>query len=179
MHPALERFLERFRPVSEALLDSWFVVDAERNLVEYNRAFFSLLPRSVARGIKGKKCFEVLELEICQDRCVAEQCWRDGRHVRLDGIAGRPAQTDEPLRFVVSAIPILDDDGRIVGALEIQRNVTDESTVQTKYKEILDQEALERERLVGQIKTRTRELMDANRALLRAQRELLASRRGD
>ena len=178
MHPALERFLERFRPVSEALLDSWFVVDAERNLVEYNRAFYALLPRAVARNLKGRKCHEVLELEICGDRCIAEQCWRDGQKVRLDGIGGRPAQSEEPMRFVLSAIPILDDDGQIVGALEIQRNVTDEAQVQSKYKEILDQEAQERRRLEDQIRSRTRELLEANKALITAQRDLLACKGG-
>ena len=65
--------------MAESIIDSWFIVDAERNVVEFNRAFYSLLPKAVARSLKQKKCFEVLELEICKDRCIAEQCWRDYR----------------------------------------------------------------------------------------------------
>ena len=43
----------------------------------------------------------------------------------------------------------LDEAGNPVGALEIQRNVTDEAVVQVKYQEMLDNEARERERLAG------------------------------
>lgn len=178
MHPALERFIAQFKPTSEALIDSWFIVDAERNIVEFNRAFFSLLPRQVARGLKGRKCHEVLELSICTEGCIAQQCWRDKRQVRLDEIDGKPAQAEQPMRFVLSALPILDDDGTAVGALEIQRNVTDEAVVQTKYQEMLDHEARERERLSAQIRSRTRELLDTNQTLLKVQRELLAYKRG-
>jgi len=178
-HPALERFIAQFKStVGDALLDSWFIVDEERNLVEFNRAFFSLLPRQVARGLRGKKCYEVLELEICRERCIAEQCWRDRQHVRLDEIAGRPAQTEQPMRFLLSAMPILDEHGRAVGALEMQRNVTDEAVVQTKYQAQLDGEVRERERLVGQIRTRTKELLDANQAVLRLQKEIVAYKKG-
>src|SRR5207302_2138999 len=120
MHPALERFITLFKPFSDALIDSWFIVDADRNIVEFNRAFFSLLPRQVARGLKGKKCFDVMELDICKERCIAELCWRDKRQVRLDEINGKPAQTEQPMRFVLSAMPIFDDAGNQVGALEIQ-----------------------------------------------------------
>ena len=178
MHPALERFLAQSKPLLDALTDSWFVVDAERNVVEFNRAFFSLLPRQVARGLKGRKCYDTLELSICRDRCIGEQCWREKKHVRLDEIDGRPAQTEQAMRFVLTAVPILDEAGNAVGALEIQRNVTDEAVVQTKYQDILDNEARERERLAGQIRSRTKEFLQTNQALLRVQRELLAYKRG-
>ena len=51
----------------DAIIDSWFVFDHERNIVDFNRAFFGMLPRNVARGLKGKKCYDVLELNICQE----------------------------------------------------------------------------------------------------------------
>ena len=178
MNPALERFIAQFKPVADALIDSWFIVDEERNIVEFNRAFFSLLPRQVARGLKGKKCYDVLELDICKERCIAEQCWQTRAQMRLDEINGRPAQTEQPMRFVLSALPIFDEAGRKIGALEIQRNVTDEAVVQTKYQEMLDNEARERERLALQIRTRTKELLETNQTLLRVQKELLNYKKG-
>jgi PAS domain-containing protein len=178
MHPALSRFLVENRALLDALTDSWFVVDADRNVVDFNRAFYSLLPRQVARSLKEKKCYEALELSICKERCAGVACWQEKRHVRLDEIEGRPAGTETRMRFVVTAVPILDETGAPAGALEIQRNVTDEALVQAKYKEILDQEARERERLATQIRSRTKELLETNQALLRTQRELLAYKRG-
>jgi hypothetical protein len=98
--------------------------------------------------------------------------------VRLDEISGRPAQTESPMRFVLSAIPILDEAGNPIGALEVQRNVTDEAVVQTKYQEMLDNEARERERLAAQIRSRTKELLETNQTLLRVQKELIAHKKG-
>ena len=178
LNPALERFLSQFKGIADAFIDSWFIVENERTIVDFNTAFRSMLPRQVARVAKGKKCFEVLELDICKDRCIGEQCWRDKRQVRLDEINGKPAQGEQQMRFVLSAIPILDDAGNAVGALEIQRNVTDEAVVQTKYQEMLDKEARERERLAVQIRTRTKELLETNQTLLRVQKELLSYKKG-
>ncbi len=175
---ALDNFLAQFKQISDVIIDSYFVCDHERNIVDFNRAFFSLLPRKIARGLKGKKCYEVLALNICQDRCIAQQCWTDKKQVRLDEIDGRPAGSEKPMRFILSAIPILDEAGAPVGALEIQRDVTDEAVVQVKYQEMLDNEARERERLASQIRSRTKELLETNQTLLRVQKELLAYKKG-
>lgn len=181
MHPALERFLQQFKATSDSLIDSWFVIDAERNIVDYNRAFFAMFPRHEARTLKTRKCFEVMNLAICQSSCIAQQCWREKRHVRLDEIDGKPVGQPEEAsarRYVLSAIPILADDGTQVGALEIQRDVTDEAQVQDKYRKMLDNEARERERLAGQIRARTKELLDTNQLLLKVQRELISYKKG-
>src|SRR5687767_13898586 len=131
--PSLHAFIAQFKQVSDALIDSWFVVDNDRNIVDFNRAFIGMLPHNGARCLKGKKCFEVIELNICKDRCIAHQCWRDKRQVRLDEITGHVlgAQNERgeatEMRFILSAIPIYDDAGAQIGALEVQRNVTDEA----------------------------------------------------
>lgn len=188
--PSLNQFIAQFKQVSEALIDAWFVVDNERNIVDFNRAFFGMFPRNVARGLKGKKCYEVIELNICKDACIAHQCWRDKRQVRLDEINGHVVQTPGPggerggggdqgeMRFILSAIPIYDTQGAQIGALEIQRNVTDEAQVQVKYQEMLETEARERERLAQQIRARTKELLETNQILLKVQKELLAYKKG-
>lgn len=179
-HPALTQFLGEFKRVANAIVDSYFVVDSERRIVDFNRAFFAMLPRQVARGLKGKRCFEVLELNICKSECIAQQCWADNRHVRLDEISGK-VQGDpdaKDLRFILSAVPITDEAGTPVGALEIQRNVTDEAVVQVKYQEMLETEARERERLANQIRVRTKELLETNQLLLKTQKDLLTYKKG-
>jgi PAS domain-containing protein len=180
MHPALATFLEQFKRISPVIVDSYFVVDSERRIVDFNRAFYAMLPRHVARGLKGKHCYEVIELNICKESCIARQCWADNRHVRLDEISGAIIGDEEAqqLRFILSAIPISDEQGQHIGALEIQRNVTDEAEVQVKYQEMLENEARERERLAAQIRTRTRELLETNQLLLRTQKELIAHKKG-
>jgi PAS domain-containing protein len=176
--PALQQFLTEFKRVASAIVDSYFVVDTERRIVDFNRAFFALLPRQVARGLKGKRCFEVIELNICKSECIAQKCWTDNRHVRLDEISGSVVGEAQKLRFILSAVPITDEQGNHVGALEIQRNVTDEAVVQVKYQEMLETEARERERLANQVRMRTKELLETNQLLLKTQKELLAYKKG-
>lgn len=180
LNPALQRFLTEFKRVASAIVDSYFVVDTERRIVDFNRAFYAMLPRQVARGLKGKTCYEVIELNICQSDCIAQQCWSSGRHVRLDEISGTVIGDTEAqqLRFILSAVPISDENGNPVGVLEIQRNVTDEAVVQVKYQEMLETEARERERLANQIRVRTKELLETNQLLLKTQKELLAYKKG-
>jgi PAS domain-containing protein len=180
MDDALAQFLEEFKRVAPALVDSWFVVDNDRRIVDFNHAFYAMLPRAVARQLKGKHCFDVLQLNICENACIAQQCWQEGRHIRLNEITGQVVngEQDEPMRFILSAIPITNGRGEPVGALEIQRNVTAEADVQLRYKAMLESEARERERLATQIRTRTRELLEANQRLLKTQKELLAYKKG-
>jgi len=176
----LEQFLAEFKRTSNAIVDSYFVVDKDRRIVDFNRAFYAMLPRQVARGLKGKHCYEVIELNICRDNCIAKQCWEMKRHVRLDEITGTVIGDAEgqQMRFILSAVPITDGEGNHIGALEIQRNVTDEAVVQVKYQEMLETEARERERLATQIRTRTKELLETNQRLLKTQKELLAYKKG-
>jgi hypothetical protein len=75
-------------------------------------------------------------------------------------------------------VPITDEQGNHVGALEIQRNVTDEAVVQVKYQDMLETEARERERLANQVRARTKELLETNQLLLKTQKELLAYKKG-
>jgi PAS domain-containing protein len=177
---ALEQFLVEFKRVASAIVDSYFIVDLERRVVDFNRAFFAMLPRQASRGLKGKHCYDVIELNICKTDCIAKQCWSGNRHVRLDEISG--TITGDPgantLRFILSAVPITDEHGAHVGALEIQRNVTDEAVVQVKYQEMLENEARERERLANQVRARTKELLETNQLLLKTQKELLAYKKG-
>jgi PAS domain-containing protein len=178
--PALAQFLTEFKRVAPAIVDSYFIVDTERRIVDFNRAFYAMLPRQVARGLKGKRCFEVIELNICKNECIAKQCWAENKQVRLDEISGTIISDSDAqqLRFILSAVPITDETGQHVGALEIQRNVTDEAVVQVKYQEMLETEARERERLANQIRARTKELLETNQLLLKTQKELLAYKKG-
>jgi PAS domain-containing protein len=170
--------LERIKAISEVFVDSFFVVDAERNLLDFNRAFHAMLPRGVARGLRGKKCYDVLQLDICEERCVAQHCWDSGKHVRLDEIHGKVAKTDKALTFILSALPFFDEAGAPIGALVVHRNVTDEAQVQVKYQEMLDNAKRERAQLEHTIRTRTKDLLETSQQLLQLQRELLDYKRG-
>jgi hypothetical protein len=170
--------LDRIKTVSDVIIDSYFVIDPNRTILDFNQTFFSMLPRSVSRGLKGKKCYDVLKLDICKERCIAHQCWEAKKHIRLDEIDGNVEKTDRRLTFILSALPFFKEDGSPEGAWVIHRNVTDEAQVQVKYKEMLDLEKREHERLMYIIRTRTKDLLQTSQQLLNVQKELMAFRKG-
>lgn len=166
-----------FQQFTELLIDSYFVVDLNRNIVDFNRAFFSMVPRQIARKLKSMKCYEVLRLDICAEHCIAQECWKAQRHVRLDEITGVVAgQEDERLRFILSCIPVRDEAGNIIGAIEMQRNVTDEAIVQSKYQQQIDASSQELEKLQRELKERTRRVLDLSRQLSQHQLSLLRAK---
>lgn len=166
--------IDAFKQISDVVIDAYFITDAEGRILDYNRAFFRLFPRQVARELGSLSVGEALPME----RDVAAECMDTARHVRLDEIPVRPRGSDAPLRVILSAIPLARSDGGVAGALVILRNVTDEAAIQAKYQEMLETEAAERERLVERVAERTHALVEANELLLELQRELMEYKKG-
>jgi hypothetical protein len=167
--PGLEDF-------ANLIIDSYFIVDRERTIVALNRTFHAMLPRAVARSAKGKKCYEVLQLGICKENCIAEQCWKANAHVRLDEIDGSVVGLGEPQRFILSAIPLRDENGNIIGAMEMQRNVTDEALVQIKYQQQVEASAKQQAQLELDLRGRTTRLLEVSRRLQEAERQVIRFR---
>lgn len=165
---------EAFKQISDVVIDAYFITDEKGRIQDYNRAFFTLFSRQVARKLESMHIADALPME----RDVAAECMQAGRHVRLDEIPLRPQGADEELRVILSAVPLKSKGGEVTGALVILRNVTDEAMIQVKYQEMLDSEARERERLVEQIQERTGALVEANDLLLELQRELMDYKKG-
>jgi PAS domain S-box-containing protein len=165
---------DAFKQISDVVIDAYFITDPEGRILDYNRAFFALFSRQVARKLKTMTVAEAIPME----RDVAAECMQTGRHVRLDEIPIRAKGSDVELRVILSAIPLRQPDGAVMGALVILRNVTDEAMIQVKYQEMLETEARERERLVEQVKDRTSSLVEANELLLDLQRELMEYKKG-
>lgn len=161
---------------AEVIIDSYFIIDVEHNIVDYNRGFVAMLPRAVARKLKTKKCHEVLQLDICKENCIAKQCWKLGRQVRLDEISGRIPGEPQEMRFILSCIPIHDEAGKVIGALEMQRNVTDEAMVQVKYQTQMEATSRKQSEMEEVLLHRTRRLLEVSRRLYRAQRDLLRAK---
>ncbi len=166
--------LDAFKNISDVVIDAFFVSDNQGQIIEYNRAFFAMFPRQIARKLKGMAIAEA----VLTERNVAKECMEAGRHVRLDEIPLRVNGAEEEYRVILSGIPLKDPSGSVLGALVIIRNVTDEAMMQVKYQEMLETEARERERLNEQIKERTGALVEANELLLDLQRELVDYKKG-
>ncbi len=174
----LDKELESVRQVGQAIVDPYIAVTPELGIVDFNGAFHALFPRPVARRLKKMRCCDALGLDICKDRCIALEAIRRGQNVRYDEIVGTIRATGEEVRLIGSATPLLDEQGRPVGALVIYRNVTDEAKVQAKYKSMLEEAGRERQALMDDLAQRTRDLLGANERLTRLEEALATFRKG-
>lgn len=145
---------ESFLAIKDVIIDAWCITDPSGAILDYNRVFFSMFPRNVARKLKGLTLPDVILLPIDIVREAIDQ----NQQVRFDEVAGSVIESQEEFRFILSAIPLRDDE-QLQGVLVILRNVTDEALVQIKYQEMLEREARERELLKTELERRTERLI--------------------
>lgn len=144
--------------LADAMVDAAVVVDPELRLLHFNRAFAKLVGLR-PRDIEGKRavCHDVLGLASCNEGCVALRALKAGRPLRVDEVATR----NDDLRLNVSAVPITDAEGKLLGILETYRDVTGESRMQSRYKDLLEVERRQNELLQEQVRLRTADLQAA------------------
>ncbi|MEE8410777.1 MAG: PAS domain-containing protein [Myxococcota bacterium] len=153
-----DAFIDRFGPV---FLDSYFVVDRERRITSFNPALLQLLDLrpTQRRELTGKPCYELLNLEICRDQCIALQALARDGHVRVEEILGK-THDGRDLVLELSAIPLHDANKKVTGVFVTHRDVTDERRLKTRQVEEKEEHLKEREALLKIIRDRDEELTD-------------------
>ncbi|MBU1239551.1 PAS domain-containing protein, partial [Myxococcota bacterium] len=133
---------------------AYFITDTEGKITKFNQMFYALFPKSVARKLNGKMLKEVMEIpmDIVTDTLVQRI------HLRFDEVAANVPDMQE-YRFILSSIPLFDEEKQLSGVLVLMRNVTDEATVQLKYQDMLESEAKQREILKDELTRRTESLV--------------------
>ncbi|MBU1069782.1 PAS domain-containing protein [Myxococcota bacterium] len=144
-----------FQEVKDVVIDAWFTTDPSGVIVDFNRVFFSLFPRNVARKLKGLTLSEIMSMPMD----IVQEAVDQNRQVRFDEVVATILETQEEFRFILSAIPLFGEEKALEGTLVILRNVTDEAMVQIKYQEMLEREARERELLKAELVRRTERLI--------------------
>ncbi len=169
--------LEQVERICAAIVDPYIIVDEDRNIVSFNRAFRSLFPRSVARHLAESRCHDVLDLEVCGSRCIALEALERGQGVRYDEIQGKVAETGEELRLIGSATPLTDVEPEGL-VLVIYRNVTDVAKIQVKYKHMLDEVQERVQHLERELEDRTAAWLEANDTINRLEQALKTHEKG-
>lgn len=203
----LDSFLVNLAAFEQIIIDPFYVVDANHAIVHFNQLFFSMMPRGVSRGLKGKSSRDIVELELPGDKETIEMiAWSSGRHTRLNEISGRIAKDSSKRNFIVSAFPVFSssdpirladrssspsgeaksplgetnaqDNAVALGAMILLRDVSDEADVQLKYQQMLDNSQMQAKQLEELVRTRSQALVEANKKLIIARKDLIAFRRG-
>jgi signal transduction histidine kinase len=145
-------------------VDAIAVVDQDLRLLGWNRQYARLAglsERDLRRRQHVGMCHEHFHLDSCEvGGCVAQRAVRLGRSIRVDEVRAR----DSELRLIVTAVPLGRANGDVTGktesvaVVETYRDVSAESRMQARYKELLKLERARSEALEDQVRMRTSEL---------------------
>lgn len=112
------------------------VINQEREILSYNRAFFLMAGRELRQGTRY--CYEFLNFPFCHSNCLAHMATKLGRTVTWDETRGQRKDGDE-LIIRPTVIPYtLDDDGEVQGHILIFQNTTDEVHLYRNFRANLD-----------------------------------------
>lgn len=174
--------LDRTKTLAGAIRDPWFIVDPDRNIVDYNEAFLALVGDA---SPEGRRCYELLELSMCRDDCIALQAMKQGGPARRDDVPGRVAGaagdavvTGSELLLRAGAAPLTDLEELPAGALVVYQDVTSAGRDRQGLQDSLEQESAARHELQRSLRERTRELLAVHDDARRLEEQLAAIRKG-
>jgi len=128
----LQAWVDEFESVLPVFLDAYCVVDVSGNIVHFNIAFAELVGESERKILKTGDFKKLIHFK--GDHNPHLQILLDRKPIRLDEVrATTKAQPD--LNLIVGGVPICAPDHEIVGTLITLRNVTAETSLQSKYDE--------------------------------------------
>ncbi len=109
------------RSILDSVADGIFAVDNDMRIISFNRAAEQLT--GYARDeVLGRPCGEVFRSDLCRDDCSAKKAMHSGEAVLGHEIDIRDKH-DHSLKVSLSASPIRNEEGEIVGAVETLRNL--------------------------------------------------------
>ena len=109
--------------IMDSLADGLFTVDTDWNITFFNRAAGRIIGIPPGEAL-GRKCWDVFHSSLCDGACALRGCIELDRTVADQSIfIVRPDGVKVPVR--ISAAPLRDGAGRIVGGVETFRDVSD------------------------------------------------------
>ena len=165
---------EAFNKIKDVVIDAYYISDTDGKIVEYNRLFYSMFPRNVARKLKGKNLAEIMEIPVN----IVSKAMEANSQIRLDEITAIIRESAEEYRFILSAMPLKDEEENPIGVLVILRDVTDEAMVQVKYQEMLERETMQRELIKDELHRRTERLIEISKQYFELKEKLRELQKG-
>ena len=161
----MSEVLEQVKQILEGSVDAAVVLDGDRRILYYNRAYEALSGlrgRQLRQKVQaGVRCFEIFPLEICESQCLGCKARDAGRALRVDEIKAIRGADGEDLTFIVASVPL---DGEYI--LETYRDVTADVRIQRRLKASVESERRAKESLAEKVREATTELRQAQAVLV-------------
>ncbi len=112
----------RFSLILNSIADGVFTVDHNFRITSFNRAAEEITGWPPSEAI-GKQCSEIFQSNLCGDSCILAQSVKEGTSIvnRLVFIKTKGGKT---IPINISASPLLDPDGNVIGGVETFRDAT-------------------------------------------------------
>ena len=162
--------------ILRGLMDAAVVVDRNLRPLMWNDAYVALTglrPKAFAKAAGVMPCHGLFTLEVCATDCLAKRAFETERLVRYSELHGSSPAAPDQRTLIVSTIPVNDDAGTCIAALETYRDVTAEARIQSRYKVLLDEERRRAELLEQAVEARTKELQASLRELTETRAQLV------
>ncbi len=161
----MSEVLEQVKQILEGSVDAAVVLDSERRILYYNRAYEllsgmrgRLLRKKVEAGVH---CYEIFPLEICEQNCLGCKVLETRRALRMDEIRAIRGNDGEKLTFIVAAVAL---ENELI--IETYRDVTADVRIQRRLKVLLESERRAKNSLAEKVREATEELRQAQAVLV-------------
>lgn len=105
-----------FKVILDSIADGVFTIDENKRITSFNRAAEKITGLPASKALH-RKCYEVFQSDICQDRCAMEKTLETGLESR-DIPARIINNSGETVPVSVSAAILRDGEGKLKGAVE-------------------------------------------------------------
>lgn len=109
--------------ILDSVADGVFTVDEEFRITLFNKAAQKITGYTAEEAI-GRHCHEVFRSSICGNACALNQSMKK-RQAVLNCSAQIEQKTGKQIAISISAAPILDDEGNVIGGVETFRDLTE------------------------------------------------------
>ncbi|MDP6526466.1 MAG: PAS domain S-box protein [Kiritimatiellia bacterium] len=144
------------------------VHDVEHRMLWANAAYREATGLSL-KEIEGKKCYSVWGLTGICSNCPVTTALETGERAEAELTPQNQDHWPETQgSWLAKAAPVRDEDGRVIGAVEVAYNITDRKQAETQIRRL-------NEELEERVQQRTAELQDADQELRASNQQLEAS----
>ena len=112
--------------IMDSVADGMFTVDREWNIIYFSQSAADIVGTTAAKAV-GRKCWEVFRTEGCKggnnENCVLRQCIDEDRKI-VGRILMVEREDGVQVPVSVSAAPLKDHDGKVIGGVESFRDLS-------------------------------------------------------
>ncbi|OEU65834.1 MAG: Fis family transcriptional regulator [Desulfovibrio sp. S3730MH75] len=119
--------------VLDSLADGVFTVDKDWNITFFNEAASRITGITGDEAV-GSKCWDVFHSSLCDGNCALRSCMKHNDRISNKSIFFIHAD-GKKVPISISASPLIDTDGKIIGGVESFRDLTD---IQIMRREVLE-----------------------------------------